>query len=290
MQNNTEPLKLTYGLRSSLPIPFLHITCYHRARSMCRMFAENIINFFFKIIPQSGISSDQCKNLKLVAHRGYHEGKFIENTMSAFNWCLENNIWGIECDIHFTYDNVPVIHHDKHCGRLFGNPQLIISKVRFEDLRSEIPEVPSLEEVINLLGGKVHLMIEIKSSLSAEQNNTLKESLLNLRPKTDFHILSLDLDFFESIDFLNPDCFLPVAEFNLKTCAKYAIDKECDGVAGHYLLVTKSLKRMLLDKQIKTGVGFVASKNSFIREIKRNHDWLFTDYIASSSRWIRQLS
>ncbi len=249
-----------------------------------------LFDFLFNVIPQPPLTPAQIKNVKIVAHRGCHETGLIENTMPAFVWCMDQNIWGIEFDIHFTCDNIPVVHHDPHCDRFFHQPQLIISEIKFIDLRYKISDIPSLKEVVQKCGKKIHFMIEIKSVLNVEQNQILEELLAPLEPKVDYHILSLKRKYFDSISFVKYDCFLPVVEFNLRKFMRYAIQKKCAGIAGHYFLINQSIKRRLSYCGLNTGVGFVASKNSLIREIRRNHNWIFTDRASSVKKWVEKLS
>jgi len=55
----------------------------------------------------------------LVAHRGDHE-TVPENTHAAFVRAVHAGARWLECDIQFTRDNVPVVLHDTHLGRLCG--------------------------------------------------------------------------------------------------------------------------------------------------------------------------
>jgi len=173
---------------------------------------------------------------------------------------------------------------------LFNQPQLVISETEFRELRTRVPEIPTLEEVIRTCGKKIHMMIEIKTRLNVEQNKSFSLALGFLNPKTDYHILSLDTDYFETITFLNYDCFVPVAELNMNGMIEYVIQNKCGGLGGHYLMLTQSRKRRLASLQINTGVGYVASRNSLLREIRRNHNWIFTDFPSSINKWITQLS
>ena len=249
-----------------------------------------IVDFFFKLIPQRAYTPDQIENLKIIAHRGCHETGYVENTLNSFIWCVDNNIWGVEFDVRFTVDNIPVIHHDFHCGRLFNQPHLAINETKFSELRERVPEIPSLEEVIRTCGKKIHMMIEIKSGLNREQNKSLSLALSSQNPKTDYHILSLDTNYFKTITFINNDCFVPVAELNMSRMVEFAIQNKCAGLAGHYLMLTPSINRRLASLQINTGVGYVASRNSLLREIRRKHSWIFTDLPSSTNKWIAQLS
>ncbi len=245
-----------------------------------------LIDSLFKAIPQSPLTPAQIKSPKIVAHRGCHDSGLTENTLPAFVWCRNQNIWGIEFDIQFTSDNIPVVHHDPHCGRVFQQPRLIISQINFAELRIKIPEIPSLIEVVQKCGKDIHFMIEIKSVLSAEQNEILANILTPIESKEDYHILSLKKEYLDSITFVNHDCYLPVAELNVSEFVRYAIKKKCAGIASHYLMITSSQKMKLSHFDLQTGVGYIASKNSLIREIHQNHTWIFTDRISSVKKWI----
>ncbi len=253
-------------------------------------FIQHLIDLLFRVIPQSPLTPDQIKSLKIVAHRGCHDTGLIENTLPAFEWCKDRNIWGIEFDIQFTSDNVPVVHHDPHCGRIFQQPQLIISQIVFDELRIKVPDIPSLMEVVQKCGKEIHFMIEIKSALSEEQNQILDNILAPIESKVDYHILSLKREYLDSISFVKQDCYLPVAELNAREFAQYAINENCAGIAGHYLMITPSLKTKLSHFDIQTGVGYIASKNSLIREIHQNHTWSFTNRISSVKKWIDEMA
>ncbi|MCH7770690.1 MAG: hypothetical protein IIA49_06695 [Bacteroidetes bacterium] len=69
----------------------------------------------------------------------------------------------------------------------------------------------------------------------------------------------------------------------------YAIQKKCAGIAGYYLMITKSIKRRLSSFDLNTGVGYVASKNSLIREIRRDHHWIFTDRASRVKKWLTEM-
>ena len=61
------------------------------------------------------------RNCKIISHRGEHDNvQVLENTLQAFARARESGVWGVECDIRWTADQVPVIHHDPGGSRLFG--------------------------------------------------------------------------------------------------------------------------------------------------------------------------
>ena len=100
-----------------------------------------------------------------IAHRGYHDDKYTENGMNAFNKAIRFNL-PIELDVHLTKDNELIVCHDEDLKRTTGKSGII------EDLTSvEIREnyrlldggeVPTLIEVLDLVKEQVPLVIELK--------------------------------------------------------------------------------------------------------------------------------
>ena len=99
------------------------------------------------------------------AHRGLHYGAgFPENSLLAFAAALERGA-GIECDLRLTADNHILVFHDADAWRICASP-LRIGKSRLADLThlrvGEHP-IPTLESLLQLVGGRVPLLLEIKT-------------------------------------------------------------------------------------------------------------------------------
>src|SRR5688500_13960935 len=100
----------------------------------------------------------------IYAHRG---GSAIhpENTLRAFRHALASGVDGIELDVHATADGVPVVTHDRDVGRTTDGSGYVdqIPLVRLESFDAGDGErVPTLAEVLGLVGDAAHLDIEIK--------------------------------------------------------------------------------------------------------------------------------
>ena len=100
------------------------------------------------------------------AHRGLHGDGRIENAPAAFRAALEAGV-GIECDIQRSADDVPMVFHDWDLKRLVGRPErteaLTAAEWRaFSYLEHEDAPI-DLSELLAMVGGKVPLLIEIKS-------------------------------------------------------------------------------------------------------------------------------
>ncbi|MDY6034231.1 MAG: glycerophosphodiester phosphodiesterase family protein [Bulleidia sp.] len=107
------------------------------------------------------------------AHRGLFDNhtEAVENSLSAFRLAVENG-YGIELDVQLTKDGVPIVFHDNRTGRLLRNQNGEVVNIAFgdivlDDLRqyhllksSEV--VPTLQEVLDVVDGKVPLIIELK--------------------------------------------------------------------------------------------------------------------------------
>lgn len=103
---------------------------------------------------------------KLIAHKGLHSDKIPENTMAAFNEAITRG-YPIELDVSMTKDKQIVVFHDKKLKRLFGVDGYLIDKTYQQVVELKFPgsteRIPLFSEVLNLVDGKVPLLIEIKN-------------------------------------------------------------------------------------------------------------------------------
>jgi glycerophosphoryl diester phosphodiesterase len=100
------------------------------------------------------------------AHRGLHYGSgFPENSLIAFAAALEAGA-GIECDVRLTADDKVVVFHDSDAWRICSS-RLVIGKSTHSELshlRLGDGPIPTLESLLNLVEGRVPLLIEVKVS------------------------------------------------------------------------------------------------------------------------------
>ena len=99
------------------------------------------------------------------AHRGLHGPGRVENSRAAFVAAIEAGM-GIECDIQRSRDGWPMVFHDWDFARLLGRPDkgADLAAEEWRALRYADGEAPmSLPELLDLVAGRVPLLIEIKS-------------------------------------------------------------------------------------------------------------------------------
>lgn len=123
---------------------------------------------------------------KRYAHRGLHNQNRPENSLSAFRAAVEKG-YAIELDVHVTNDAKIVVVHDNSLKRTTGD-DLIVEKLSLAELKGRKifgseEEIPTLAEVLEVVDGKVPLLIEMKhfGSNSAFLANTLNYEMRNYK-------------------------------------------------------------------------------------------------------------
>lgn len=223
-----------------------------------------------KFRPSSKISKP-----KLVAHRGaWDRAETLENTLAAFHKAREYGVDGIELDVHFTADDVPVVHHDAHLERLY-NVRKLIRGVTFKELRVLVPSVPKLSEVLEI--SDLHFFIEIKTPLNRGQLLVMEETLQKFEAAKDYHFLTLEPELVRVTPVFKSWAWILVGELNLRPLVEISLAKNLGGVAGHYLGMTDQLIKSLHKAKQTAGTGFIPNDNLFNREWNRGVDFVFTN-------------
>jgi len=102
----------------------------------------------------------------IYAHRGASVDH-PENTLRAFQYALALGVDGIELDVHATADGIPVVIHDRDVERTTNGTGYVdeLPLARLETLDAGDGErVPTLAEVLALVGDAAHLDVEIKGT------------------------------------------------------------------------------------------------------------------------------
>ena len=242
--------------------------------------ATKTIDYAAALVPRTVPEPIALRNCKVIAHRGEHDNlRVIENTIPAFVEARTAGVWGIECDIRWTADLVPVVHHDPDCQRLFGDP-VRIDTLRYAQVRERFPLIPTLQQVISELAGNMHLMLEIKADpfpREQQQKAILQDLLSPLVPGKDYHFLLLEPALATHVDFVSREfCFL-VAELNVAQLSRVSLEQGFGGLTGHFLLLNEHLKRRHAATGQTIGTGFISSRNALFRELNRGIEWIFSN-------------
>ena len=127
-----------------------------------------LLVFLFLIFPSPRRHKDrEVLNGLYIAHRGLHniDKGIPENSINAFKAAIGEN-FAIEIDIHLTKDNKVVVFHDDTALRMCSVDKNIcdmsLEEIKRLNLASTGIKIPTLEECLEVIDGKVPLLVEIK--------------------------------------------------------------------------------------------------------------------------------
>ena len=99
------------------------------------------------------------------AHRGLHRHGVPENSMAAFRLAVENG-YGMELDVHLLADGNLAVIHDASLLRTAGVDVMVESLTTQElanyRLEGTDQTIPTFRQVLELVDGKVPLIVELK--------------------------------------------------------------------------------------------------------------------------------
>ncbi len=243
----------------------------------------------FKIEKQR---SPHVPPVKIIAHRGaWKLSGLIENTLPALLAAAKAGCWGVEFDVRALRDGTLVVHHDDSLVRTFGR-ELRLSQISLSHLRHEAPLIPTLTEVIEALGGQVHLLIELKgnsSDWSPELLAKLRTELGGLSCARDFHLMSLDTELLQSVTNQIPEYrtgIVGIATTEIQSVSAVVQREKWAALTGHWLLLTQATIDAHHKKSQLCGTGYADSKEVFLRECTRDIDWIFTNHGHEAPTWL----
>lgn len=230
---------------------------------------------FAKILP--------LKKILNIGHRGA-KGHEPENTLPSFQKALDLNVDGIELDVHVCKTGELIVIHDFTVDRT-TNGTGFISELSFSALKSlridgEI-EIPTLQEVIDLVGKKCLINIELKGKNTAKPVSELieKNRLENNFSYDEFIVSSFDYDELRQIHKLNNNLILGVlTEDNLQTAMEVARKISAKAVHPHFSLLTEENVREIQEQGFKI-FPWTVNESEDIERIKNYKvDGIITDF------------
>lgn len=127
-----------------------------------------VLLYLLMIMPRMLHKPDSSKYREwLYAHRGLHDnaGDAPENSLLAFRKAVDAG-YGIELDIQLSKDCVPVVFHDYTLKRICGKEGKVCdytyAELREFRLCDSEQYIPTFAEVLQLVDGKVPLIVEFK--------------------------------------------------------------------------------------------------------------------------------
>ena len=149
-----------------------------------------------------------------IGHRGA-KGHAPENTLISFQTAMDLDVDGIELDVHLTSDLQLICIHDDTLDRTTSGTGLINS-FTLSELKAlriyNLQEIPTLEEVFDLIDKKIFINIELKGKNTAKPVVDVIESYLNGKNWNYNHFLISSFDWIalQEVRSLNPNIALGV--------------------------------------------------------------------------------
>lgn len=147
-----------------------------------------VVLYLFLILPRLTKQKEAKKFIgRYYTHRGFHNNtsEAPENSLSSFSKAVEGD-YGIELDVQLTKDEVMVVFHDEDLRRACGQEGKV-KEYTYEELcdftlfESE-ERIPTFENVLKLVDGKVPLIVEIKmSDTSLRVCEVVNQQLMNYK-------------------------------------------------------------------------------------------------------------
>ncbi len=132
------------------------------------------VNFAYNFADRRGVLHMGLDNpVEVTAHRGY-SAVYPENTIPAFKGAIQVGADWAELDVQQTADGEVIVMHDSNLKRTTGLDKEVwqvtwdeikdLDNGSWFDKKYQTVRIPTLEEVLKVCRGKIHLNIEIKPS------------------------------------------------------------------------------------------------------------------------------
>jgi glycerophosphoryl diester phosphodiesterase len=190
--------------------------------------------------------------ISIIAHRGAsHEAP--ENTLKSFQKAITLGADYIEFDVHRSRDGIVVIH-DEQLKRTTGCEGLVkdFTTGQLSEMDAgEGEHIPTLDEVIQLCNGKIHMQIEVKDAGIAPElidtlsgNNILDQVLISSFIHDELSIIK-DINFYVPCATLDPTGFAWINAWVQRTgIIRNAKGRQLDGNHPYHMLVNNRFVRM----------------------------------------------
>ena len=125
------------------------------------------VGYISLILPRLICRADMSELDCDFAHRGLHGKELPENSLGAFRLAVEHRK-GIELDVQLSSDGIPMVFHDESLLRVCGRNEKLCELTAAELsgialCGNDKYTVPTLKQVLELVDGRVPLLIELKT-------------------------------------------------------------------------------------------------------------------------------
>jgi len=250
------------------------------------LFIGLILYFYFGIYNGIIQAERAIPFIQISAHRGVCS-EAPENTLPAIELAIDYLADSVEIDVQCTEDGVVVVFHDTSLKRVTGVSRAV-ANMTFEELREldaavysdpvyQGTPIPTLEEVMEVVKGRINLIIELKRNKSGDD---LVEKVLALIDEYDMEhqcvIQSSDYQYLRQVKEFNPNL---TTGYILSTAIGNYYDNEyIDFFCVRSAFVTRSTVNQAHAAGKEIFAWTVNSKDELERMKRIQVDTIITDY------------
>lgn len=219
-----------------------------------------------------------------IGHRGAN-GYEPENTLVSFEKAIEMGADGIELDVHLSLDGHLVVIHDETIDRTTSGKG-IVNQLTLAELKSvrinEKYEIPTLEEVLDLINQRCFVNIELKNQDTAEKVAQLIEHYISDKKwkNNDFIVSSFDWNALQQVRFLNDDIRIGVlTETDMDLAISFARFMKAEALHPDFQLLTNEYVSTIKEKGILVFPWTVNEIDDIQKMKDFGVDGIITDYL-----------
>ena len=207
-----------------------------------------------------------------IGHRGA-KGHAPENTLISFRKAVDMQVDGIELDVHRSADGELMVIHDETIDRT-TNGKGFVNRLSLRELKGVLIEnkhqIPTLEEVLDLVNQECFVNIELKSYETAEKTVELIEKYIEEKNWNydRFLVSSFDWNALQQVRFLNDEIPIGVlTETDLDLALAFAKFIQAKSIHPHFHLLTKANTARMQEKRLQV-IPWTINKTEDIQKIK----------------------
>jgi glycerophosphoryl diester phosphodiesterase len=219
-----------------------------------------------------------------IGHRGAN-GYEPENTLVSFQKAIEMGTDGIELDVHLSSDGHLIVIHDETIDRT-TNGKGTVNQLTLQELKSfrinGQYEIPTLEEVFDLVNKSCFINVELKNQDTAEQVVQLIECYISEKNWNHAHFLvsSFDWNALQQVRFLSDDIRIGVlTETDMDLAISFARFIKAEALHPDFQLLTDEYTAKIQEKGIRVFPWTVNDKEDIQKMKSFKVDGIITDFL-----------
>jgi glycerophosphoryl diester phosphodiesterase len=217
-----------------------------------------------------------CRKLLKIGHRGARAYE-PENTLSSFRRAVELGVDAIELDVRKTKDNEIVVIHNSDVNKTTDGSGAV-SDFTLDEIKKLVTEkgehIPTLEEVLDAVGKRVKILVELKEPGTEEkvlaliQRKKLIETVI---------LISFNEDVLRKVKELNDEVATGLIYVRHKNPIQSALDLKAEYLLPLYRFTHFANVQKAHEKGLKVIVWTINTKEEALEYKKKGVDGIATD-------------